>query len=183
MCSQPIEGGEGCFAGREALANKRLLFRVYPAQARIALLMLMLLLKFLVTVMILIVNSWFGPSRQHLGLCPWLRLPCVDLVWNLCGPCVDLCPWLWLPCVDTKSIRGEKRFSAVFNFTLEPEYSKSSKSYNIQNNFSCTTWTLQCELFGVSASCPQCCISASIPSTHKCNPEHVLWLKLFTFLP
>ena len=96
---------------------------------------------------------------------------------------MHLCPWLWLPCVDTKSIRGEKRFSAVFNFTLEPEYSKWSKSYNIQNHFNCTTWTLQCELFGGSASCPQCCISASIPSTHKCNPKHVLWLKLFTFLP
>ena len=125
------------------------------------------------------------PSRQHLGLCPWLRLPCVDLLWTLCGPCVDLCPWLWLPCVDTKSIRGEKRFSAVFNFTLEPEHSRSSKSYNIQNHFNCTAWTLQCELFGGSASCPQCCISASIPSTHKCNPEHVLWLKLFisSFLP
>ena len=86
MCSQPIEGREGCFARREALANKRLLFRVYPAQARIAILMLMLLLKLLVTVMILMVSSWFGPSRQHLGLCPSLRLPCVDLVWNLCGP-------------------------------------------------------------------------------------------------
>ena len=56
---------------------------------------------------------------------------------------------------------------------------------NIQNHFSCTTWTLRCELFGGSASCPQCCISASIPSTHKCNPEPVLWLKLFiySFLP
>ena len=98
---------------------------------------------------------------------------------------MHLCPWLWLPCVDTKSIRGEKRFSAVFNFTLEPEYSKWSKSYNIQNHFNCTTWTLQCELFGGSASFPQCCISASIPSTHKCNPEHVLWLRLFitTILP
>ena len=57
MCSQPIEGGEGCFAGREALANKRLLFRVYPAQARIAILMLLLLSKFLVTFMILIVSG------------------------------------------------------------------------------------------------------------------------------
>lgn len=59
MCSQPIEGREGCFARREALANKRLLFRVYPAQARIAILMLLLLLKFLVTVMILMICSWF----------------------------------------------------------------------------------------------------------------------------
>ena len=110
---------------------------------------------------------------------------CVELLWTLCAPCVDLCPWLWLPCVDTKSIRGEKRFSAVFNFTLEPEHSRSSKSYNIQNHSKCTTWTLQCELFGGSASCPQYCISASIPSTHKCNPEPVLWLKLFiySFLP
>ena len=92
MCSQPIEGREGCFARREALANKRLLFRVYPAQARIAILMLMLLLKFLVTVMILMVSSWFGPSRQHLGLCPWLRLPCVKFVWTFVHDC-DYLVW------------------------------------------------------------------------------------------